>query len=289
MRKKPLTLFFLLAFAISWGVSGLGMLAGMLFEGFTVSLGPTSPFTYIAVWAPMLAAFITIFVTDGWAGLKAYGKRCLTFTGHWGWYAGVIFGIPVVFFTAAALAQALGQDAIQWPSGAWLGAFLLVNLQRGTQGPFEELGWRGYALPMLQRKHPAWRAALILGLFWAVWHFPALLMDSLMSGSIEGGAVWVLVRFMINILITSFLMTIVYNGSKGSIPLLFLYHWLINVYYPWEPKAGIPGMQDAVSFAVLVVLVSIFGTRYLGTKNRVNVVIEDSPKDSIRPFESHSK
>ena len=273
MRKKPLTLFFILAFAISWGIPGLGMLAGMLFENFEFSLGPASPFSYIAIWAPMLSAFITIFVTAGWEALKAYWKRCITFTGHWGWYLGVIVGIPVVFFIAAAISQAMGQNAIEWPSGVWLGAFLLVNLQRGIQGPFEEIGWRGLALPLLQKKHPAWRAALILGVFWAVWHFPALILDSFLNDVIAGGLVWVLARFLLNILITSLLMTIVYNGSNGSIPLMFIYHWLINLHYPWEPKSGIPGMQDVVSFIVLVVLAIIFGKRYLGTENRVDAYI----------------
>ncbi len=57
---------------------------------------------------------------------------------------------------------------------------LLVNcifLAIATLG--EEIGWRGVALPSLQRQHSPLRASLILGIVWATWHVPFwLLMDS---------------------------------------------------------------------------------------------------------------
>ncbi len=37
---------------------------------------------------------------------------------------------------------------------------------------WEETGWRGYALPALQKKHNALISSLIVGIFWALWHWP---------------------------------------------------------------------------------------------------------------------
>ncbi|MBS7614886.1 CPBP family intramembrane metalloprotease [Candidatus Bathyarchaeota archaeon] len=39
---------------------------------------------------------------------------------------------------------------------------------------WEEIGWRGYALPALQKKHNALVSSLIVGVFWALWHWPLL-------------------------------------------------------------------------------------------------------------------
>ena len=45
------------------------------------------------------------------------------------------------------------------------------------KGPVEESGWRGLALPVLQRRlAPIW-AALIIGGIWGLWHLPAFLLS----------------------------------------------------------------------------------------------------------------
>ena len=44
-------------------------------------------------------------------------------------------------------------------------------------GLFEELGWRGFLLPRLQRGQTALVAALLVGLVWLPWHLPELVSD----------------------------------------------------------------------------------------------------------------
>ena len=50
-----------------------------------------------------------------------------------------------------------------------LGTFLIVAT---VGGGLEEIGWRGHALPELERRHSPVVATLLVGLAWGVWHVP---------------------------------------------------------------------------------------------------------------------
>src|SRR4029078_12600306 len=90
----------------------------------------------------------------------------------WQSYA-IVFGLPVLLCAVAvAVMAALGQRAL-WPSPtAWRELperFVFIFLFIGLG---EEPGWRGFALPELQRKHSPLSACLILAPVWAILHLP---------------------------------------------------------------------------------------------------------------------
>jgi membrane protease YdiL (CAAX protease family) len=51
------------------------------------------------------------------------------------------------------------------------GSLLLVSLAVGlAAGTFEELGWTGFAVPTLRRRHSVLATGLIVGIWWSAWH-----------------------------------------------------------------------------------------------------------------------
>jgi membrane protease YdiL (CAAX protease family) len=109
-------------------------------------------------------------VLAGIEGGRAGLGELLAQGGRWrfglGWYAIALFLGPLIALLALLIARALGGHA---PASAAPVQFLIPIAAVG-----EEFGWRGYALPRLQRRMPPLAAALLIGIIWAAWHLPYL-------------------------------------------------------------------------------------------------------------------
>ncbi|MFJ6303651.1 CPBP family intramembrane glutamic endopeptidase [Pseudarthrobacter oxydans] len=88
-------------------------------------------------------------------------------------------------------------------------------------GIFEELGWRGFLLPRLQRDYRALPAALIIGLAWFPWHLPELVSD---PGQRP------LTPFAVYIFSQSVLLAWLYNSTQASLPVVVLFHAAFNTF-----------------------------------------------------------
>ena len=83
-------------------------------------------------------------------------------------------------------------------------------------GAWEEPGWRGYALPLLLRRHSALVASAVLGVMWALWHVP-LFLTGLIPWP-DAALVFAL----------SFVFTAIYLRTAGSVLIAFLLHASID-------------------------------------------------------------
>lgn len=86
----------------------------------------------------------------------------------------------------------------------------------------EEFGWRGFALPNLQKRYNALISSIIIGTVWGMWHLP---MDFI--GLRQHGAFFVPIFIILGPLLMSaqaVLMTWVYNHTRGSLLLMVLFH-----------------------------------------------------------------
>jgi len=104
---------------------------------------------------------------------------------------------------------------------------LLATFFAIIKGPVEEFGWRGLALPLLQRKLAPFWAGLILGVIWGIWHLPAFFMSGTQQGE------WSFAPFFIGCVALSIIVTPLFNQSHGSILLTGFFHFmLMNPIFP---------------------------------------------------------
>jgi membrane protease YdiL (CAAX protease family) len=135
------------------------------------------------------------------------------------WYA-IAVGLPLVVAIAALGIQALIAGMPFAPStGTPISLmFILAILVVG-----EEIGWRGFALPRLQMRYNGLTASLILGALWAGWH--------LANGTIPGlQAYWAgFPAFLFFVLGQTILFTWLWNHTRGSVLISWIFHAAINV------------------------------------------------------------
>lgn len=259
---KRVYAFFGLTFAISWGIPAVTIfLAPWIGYVGKISDYMYSSVYFVAVWGPAIAALIIVGVTEGVAGLRAFGRRIIAWRASLRWYMLALIGIPALYLLAALITWLYGEPAFGWPSGgpAWR-ALILSALLRAVAGPMEEIGWRGFALPLLQARLDGITAAVVLGVIWGFWHFPLFWTGLDLAGY---------ATFMVQIIALSVILTILFNATAACLPLMILVHWLTNFPYPWEGGADLLPAQALTLGLAAVAMGLIFGKRYLGRENLV--------------------
>ncbi|MFD4636305.1 CPBP family intramembrane glutamic endopeptidase [Lentzea sp. NPDC058436] len=244
VRRFPLIAFFTLANGISW-VAWLPYILSL--DGFGVlhfrypdlvmgnQLTAILPGAYLG---PLAAAFTVTAVTEGREGLRRWRRRLFQFRAGAGWYAFALFAVPVaVLLGTLAVTDAEG---FQVPSLMVLAIYVpMLVLQFFTTGLAEEPGWRDFALSRLQQRHHPMVATFVLGVLWIIWHLP-LFLTPWAGPDVTPETI---VRFAVVAMEMSFLITLVYNKGRQSLPLVMLLHCSINnfqsvAFSEFFPDAG---------------------------------------------------
>lgn len=244
--------FLLITFGLAWGILALFIFLPDPMTALFGALTGRHPLFFLAVYAPAIAAVVVIVRSAGTGGLQRFLGRLL----HWrctpAWYGFLVLGIPLVFLGGAALKGNLFTEPFPLPS---LPALLAALALTAIKGPVEEFGWRGLALPLLQRRlAPLW-AGLVLGVVWGFWHLPAFLL----SGTPQGA--WSFAPFFAGSVAVSVILTPLFNQSRGSILLPALFHFQLN--NPIWPDAQ---PYDSALFVAVAVLVAWLNRKALFTR-----------------------
>jgi len=243
-----------IAFSTFFWIPGILKTQGINYPGFL------DLFSYLPTFGPLVAALILTAINNGKKGVKSLFKKA------WDWKFKKIW-ILYIFLIAIflPLVSLLIKSLIE-SRGIKIGASLqmiplIAVIILFTGGPLEEFGWRGYALPILQRKYNALISSLILGVIWSIWHIPLHFINSSVQYHIP------IYEFAAVTIVASILYTWIYNGTGGSLSAVILFHWMGNlfggalfVYYDTMPGRWIFfGLQ----LVLVLVIIKIYGYKKL--------------------------
>jgi membrane protease YdiL (CAAX protease family) len=247
LKGHSVAFYYFLALALSWLVE-LPLVA--VKQGW-IDLPISFAVHYLAAFGPMLAALIVTVLTSGRDGLKELWGRLTRWRVGWNWALFSIFS-PVVIFALSMPVVWLVKG--EWPDLRLLGqanylpylGIWVLPVWLATYGFGEEIGWRGFVLPRLQRTMSVSRATLILGLMWIIWHVPAFFY----LDTYQGIGWFVLPGFVFGVLCGAVIFTWIYNSTGGSVLMVAVWHGVFDLFT--ASKAG----QDIIPFimSALVIL-----------------------------------
>jgi membrane protease YdiL (CAAX protease family) len=246
--RHPVALYFVLAYAISWGLWLPIVLGydGSLCEAFFVA----------GIFGPALAGALMIRAQGGRVG--GWLRSIVRWRVAPRWWA-LALAIPAgLIGTASAVYAFLGHpvDVSLLPGrlGGYVPALVMTALLGGGQ---EEFGWRGYALPRLEARYSPVTATLVLGTLWGLWHLPVIAADPDFQHGLDAAAlVPVIALSLVSVIGYAFLLTWLFNRT-GSVLVAILLHAGFNTAN--EFLAPIP-MEAAEGAAYEVLSVAMTGT-----------------------------
>lgn len=239
--------FFVLVVALSVPLWVLGSVVEV--AGLPKNMQVTEP---VLAFTPAAAASILVYRADGRAGLRRLWARAFDAgrITRRAWYLPLLLLMPVLSALSLAGAQLLGIELpVQPPIPLLVLPLLVVAFAVAVAG--EELGYMGYAIDPLQHRWGALGASLVIGVFWGLWHVPALLQNDQSTGYI---AVGLLAAVGVRVLIVW-----VYNNTGRSVFAAILLHVTANLASTYVATSA--GGPLAVGVAVLVAV--IWGPRTL--------------------------
>ena len=220
----PLASFVAVGYALSWGWTFPLVAAGDVIEQ-----GVGWPTHFPALLGPALAALAVTALVWGRASVRDLLAQMARWRMPLRWWAATLSPLA---FLGVALAVALAAGKLPGWRGFGLysglpaiGVVPVAAIAILINGFGEETGWRGFALPQLQRRYGALAAALLVTPIWAFWHLPYFFTIATYRDFAPVGYV----GFVFGIACGSIVLTWLYNGTGGSILACAVWHGLYNL------------------------------------------------------------
>lgn len=272
LARHPLVSYFALAYAGSWlfslpialsadGAALLPYRVPRSAVGWTIAIGNYA--------GPTLAGFTMAYVTEGMPGVRRLLRRLALWRVGLRWYAVALLGIPAGFIFGALLLPGTFAAFRPLPLAVLLAyplSYLYILALGGPLG--EEPGWRGFALPHLQRAYGPLVGTLILGFMWTWWHLPMFWVPAWNNSP----TVMNMLLFLAAATVINIPMTWLFNHTKGSVLLAVLLHASVDAFLgPLSQMFPVPIVTTTLggSLPILIGLGTVSVVLLVATRGRL--------------------
>ena len=242
-RKRSLPNFLLLLSALSILPLIFGsMYAVQLFPGFNLYQLPLA--------LPAVTALILIYREGGKLGVVELLKRTYDFRNIKPkiWYVPMLLVIPSIGLIEYLILRLSG-TTIPPPhvSVAILGYISVFFMTYG-----EELGWTGYLIDPMQERWSALTSGILLGVVWAVIHFPIHFINGYAFA-------WIFWHGLYTVAVRV-LMVWIYNNAGKSLFAMALTHWTFGLFWSLWPTDNLHRVVPFYDPRIMACTAILYGT-----------------------------
>lgn len=222
IKRYPVLIFFILTTALGWIAVMVGTAVMPIDEEHEMTA--MHGILVFLIASPSVVGILLTIVVDGREGIKELFSRAVRWRVRPVCYAVALF-LPFSIMGLGYLVQGLLGGPLRPINFV---EQLVFFLPFGLMAPlFEEFGWRGFALPRLQRRYNALVSALIVGLGWALWHATVNYMGKVVQYRATI-VPWLLIWSQYNFT-QSVLLSWIHNNTRNSMLLVILGHFSITM------------------------------------------------------------
>lgn len=217
----------------------------------------------LAAFTPLIAATILVYKEEGKTGVKRLFKRIFDFNKieKKVWYIPIIFLPFFMYLLIFSIIYLLKRPFSTTFQETFLSIFVLfIFFFLGAIA--EEVGYMGYAIDPMQDRFGALKASILMGIPWAIWHYPSIIQQGHNATWIAWGTLGtVAVRVLI---------VWIYNNTGKSLFACILFHASLNVGRVLFPKDDVhsplvdyPDIHYSTIAMTAVIVVFLWGSKTL--------------------------
>jgi uncharacterized protein len=248
IKNYPVASFFIitLLWSISWWTLG---------KNFKYAI-------YFGLASPGLWAIIFTIIIYGFSGLRDLFKPVFYWKVKPIYYLLIFLGTFCLF----AVVSIISANPLHIPSAISLWKMpIIIFIAIILSTFYEEIGWRGFALPQLIKKVNGLYASLILGGVWVAWHIPLIYSR---DPTISLNA---LTAYSIYLISMTFIFNWFYFKTNGSILIVGMLHGVLDAYQLlfFSSLSSSSGAPNNMFLLSIIFLLAVLTVPYLQRQTKI--------------------
>lgn len=279
---QSIVIFVSITYVVTWAIWLTGILT---IPGLTsIADERFGWFLFAGSFVPTLSALVTAGLFGGRSSIGDLLKRLVLVKVNWKIYGITFFLLPVIGIITY-LGLGIAYKIELWKIAITAIPLIPINALMGGVifgvGPLgEEMGWRGFLQDRLQGRLNSVVTAIIIGLIWAIWHFPAAIFFEDFRNGIS--LAQFIVLYPISAIFISFVMGHLWRWSKGSLFIAIFFHAVMNTTADYLLSTGWWDFGDLTPLQIYVIILVVFALMAGATELLSRTVLRPSASTSSR-------